>query len=252
MLVVALNSDASVRGLKGEGRPIVPEAERAEVLLALEAVDRVVVYDEPTPIEVVRALLPDVLVKGADWARGRDRGARRGRGRAGAGWCGSRSCPAAPPPRSWTASAGRERPGSGWLAPARSRSPALGEARRALAAPGGSRSSGLVGPARGCSSRSCSPTAPSSWWCPASATWTRRAPDLRTLAAEAGLDGRRAGASRPGAAALPRPAAPPRRLGPPRGGAPRRRRRAPRALVASPGGPAAARASPRTSSRRAW
>ena len=68
VLVVALNSDASVRGLKGEGRPVVPESERAEVLLALEAVARVVLYDEPTPIEVVRTLLPDVLVKGADWA----------------------------------------------------------------------------------------------------------------------------------------------------------------------------------------
>ena len=68
VLVVALNSDASVRGLKGEGRPVVPESERGEVLLALEAVDRVVLYDEPTPLAVVRALLPDVLVKGADWA----------------------------------------------------------------------------------------------------------------------------------------------------------------------------------------
>jgi D-beta-D-heptose 7-phosphate kinase/D-beta-D-heptose 1-phosphate adenosyltransferase len=68
LLVVALNSDASVRALKGEGRPIVSQAERAEVLLGLEAVDRVVVYDEPTPIGVVRALLPDVLAKGADWA----------------------------------------------------------------------------------------------------------------------------------------------------------------------------------------
>lgn len=67
-LVVALNSDASVRGLKGEGRPVLPEGERAELLLALEPVDRVVLYDEPTPIEVVRALRPDVLVKGADWA----------------------------------------------------------------------------------------------------------------------------------------------------------------------------------------
>jgi rfaE bifunctional protein nucleotidyltransferase chain/domain len=67
VLVVALNSDASVRGLKGEGRPIVPEGERAEVLLSLEAVDRVVLYGEPTPIEVVQALRPDVLVKGADW-----------------------------------------------------------------------------------------------------------------------------------------------------------------------------------------
>jgi D-glycero-beta-D-manno-heptose 1-phosphate adenylyltransferase len=68
VLVVAINSDASVRGLKGEGRPLVPEAERAEALGALEAVDAVVVYGEPTPREVVAALLPDVLVKGADWA----------------------------------------------------------------------------------------------------------------------------------------------------------------------------------------
>jgi rfaE bifunctional protein nucleotidyltransferase chain/domain len=68
ILIVALNSDASVRGLKGPGRPLVPEAERAEVLLALEPVERVVVYHEPTPLETIRALLPDVLVKGQDWA----------------------------------------------------------------------------------------------------------------------------------------------------------------------------------------
>ena len=67
VLVVALNSDASVRGLKGEGRPLIPEAERAEVLLGLEPVDRVVVYEDPTPLAVICALLPDVLVKGADW-----------------------------------------------------------------------------------------------------------------------------------------------------------------------------------------
>lgn len=67
VLVVAVNSDASVRALKGEGRPVLPEHERAEVLLALESVDRVVIYEEPTPIEVVRTLRPDVLVKGADW-----------------------------------------------------------------------------------------------------------------------------------------------------------------------------------------
>jgi rfaE bifunctional protein nucleotidyltransferase chain/domain len=67
VLVVALNSDRSVREIKGEGRPLVPEAERAETLLALEAVDRVVVYDEPTPLAVITALRPDVLVKGADW-----------------------------------------------------------------------------------------------------------------------------------------------------------------------------------------
>lgn len=71
VLVVALNSDASVRRLKGEGRPIVPQDERAETLLALEAVDRVVVYEDETPLEVVRVLLPDVLVKGADWAQER-------------------------------------------------------------------------------------------------------------------------------------------------------------------------------------
>jgi D-beta-D-heptose 7-phosphate kinase/D-beta-D-heptose 1-phosphate adenosyltransferase len=68
VLVVAVNSDASVRRLKGSGRPILPQAERAELLLALEPVDRVVVYEEDTPLEVVKALLPDVLVKGADWA----------------------------------------------------------------------------------------------------------------------------------------------------------------------------------------
>jgi len=67
-LVVAINSDRSVRGLKGQGRPLTPEAERAEALLALEAVDLVVVYDDPTPAAVIDALLPDVLVKGADWA----------------------------------------------------------------------------------------------------------------------------------------------------------------------------------------
>ena len=68
VLVVGLNSDASVARLKGAGRPIVPQAERAEVLCALEAVTRVVVYDEDTPREIVAVLLPDVLVKGADWA----------------------------------------------------------------------------------------------------------------------------------------------------------------------------------------
>ena len=68
VLVVALNSDASVRRNKGAGRPIVPEQERAEALLALEPVDRVVIYDEDTPAQLIAALLPDVLVKGADWA----------------------------------------------------------------------------------------------------------------------------------------------------------------------------------------
>jgi rfaE bifunctional protein nucleotidyltransferase chain/domain len=67
VLVVGLNSDRSVAALKGLSRPVVPEAERTETLLALEAVDRVVVYEDETPLEVIRALLPDVLVKGADW-----------------------------------------------------------------------------------------------------------------------------------------------------------------------------------------
>jgi D-glycero-beta-D-manno-heptose 1-phosphate adenylyltransferase len=67
-LVVAVNSDLSVRQMKGAGRPIVPERERAEVLAALECVDAVLIFDEPTPQEIVAALLPDVLVKGGDWA----------------------------------------------------------------------------------------------------------------------------------------------------------------------------------------
>ena len=68
VLVVGLNSDRSVRALKGEGRPLIPEGERAETLAALEAVDRVIVYDDDTPRAVISVLAPDVLVKGADWA----------------------------------------------------------------------------------------------------------------------------------------------------------------------------------------
>ncbi len=70
LLVVGLNSDASVRRLKGPSRPVLPEGERAEALRALEAVDRVVLYEQDTPLETIRALVPDVLVKGADWAPG--------------------------------------------------------------------------------------------------------------------------------------------------------------------------------------
>jgi rfaE bifunctional protein nucleotidyltransferase chain/domain len=66
-LIVGLNSDASVRQLKGEGRPIVPERERAEILTALACVDAVVIFDDLTPREVIARLLPDVLVKGGDW-----------------------------------------------------------------------------------------------------------------------------------------------------------------------------------------
>ena len=67
VLIVGLNSDASVRQLKGEGRPVIPERERAEILATLESVDAVVIFDDLTPREVIARLLPDVLVKGGDW-----------------------------------------------------------------------------------------------------------------------------------------------------------------------------------------
>lgn len=67
LLVVAINSDASVRQLKGDSRPLMPQAERAEVLAALAAVDYVVVFDAPTPRELIQELRPDALVKGGDW-----------------------------------------------------------------------------------------------------------------------------------------------------------------------------------------
>jgi D-beta-D-heptose 7-phosphate kinase/D-beta-D-heptose 1-phosphate adenosyltransferase len=67
LLLVAINSDASVRRLKGPERPVIPESERAEVLLALAAVDAVAIYDDETPLRVVEALSPQVLAKGADW-----------------------------------------------------------------------------------------------------------------------------------------------------------------------------------------
>src|SRR5215510_11890017 len=68
VLIVGLNSDASVRRNKGPERPINPEAERAEVLEALECVDAVSVFDEDTPADIIRRVQPDILVKGADWA----------------------------------------------------------------------------------------------------------------------------------------------------------------------------------------
>lgn len=68
VLVVGVNSDASVRRLKGPARPVRGEAERAVLLAALECVDAVVVFDEDTPRELVGALLPDVIVKGGDYA----------------------------------------------------------------------------------------------------------------------------------------------------------------------------------------
>lgn len=69
VLVVGVNTDASVRALnKGDGRPIVPEAQRAEVVAALACVDYVVLFDEPDPGRLIADLQPDVLVKGGDWA----------------------------------------------------------------------------------------------------------------------------------------------------------------------------------------
>ena len=69
VLIIGLNSDASVRRLdKGPDRPLNPEQERAEVLAAMRVVDAVVIFDEETPLEIVTAVQPDVLVKGADWA----------------------------------------------------------------------------------------------------------------------------------------------------------------------------------------
>jgi len=82
LLIVGVNSDRSVRANKGAHRPITPEAERVEILEALTVVDAVVVFDEDTPYDLIKALQPDVLVKGADWAEdaivGRDVVERRG------------------------------------------------------------------------------------------------------------------------------------------------------------------------------
>jgi D-beta-D-heptose 7-phosphate kinase/D-beta-D-heptose 1-phosphate adenosyltransferase len=67
ILVVGLNSDRSVRDIKGDTRPILPESERAHVLAGLAAVNYVVLFDEPDPLRLITALAPDVLVKGGDW-----------------------------------------------------------------------------------------------------------------------------------------------------------------------------------------
>jgi rfaE bifunctional protein nucleotidyltransferase chain/domain len=68
ILILALNTDASVRRLKGPSRPLIPEQQRAGLAAALEAVDAVTFFDEDTPRELIAAVLPDILVKGADWA----------------------------------------------------------------------------------------------------------------------------------------------------------------------------------------
>jgi rfaE bifunctional protein nucleotidyltransferase chain/domain len=70
-LIVGVNSDRSVRAIKGPERPIVNEGERAETVAALESVDAAVIFDEDTPAEIIRLIQPDVLVKGADWAADR-------------------------------------------------------------------------------------------------------------------------------------------------------------------------------------
>jgi len=67
VLVLALNSDSSVRLLKGEERPLVPEKERAEILAALEFIDFVTIFEELTPLELINYLKPDILIKGGDW-----------------------------------------------------------------------------------------------------------------------------------------------------------------------------------------
>ncbi len=67
ILVLALNSDSSVRQIKGEKRPLVPQAERAEIIAALEFIDFVTIFDEQTPLELIKLLKPDVLIKGGDW-----------------------------------------------------------------------------------------------------------------------------------------------------------------------------------------
>jgi D-beta-D-heptose 7-phosphate kinase/D-beta-D-heptose 1-phosphate adenosyltransferase len=82
VLIVGLNSDRSVRANKGPGRPVTPEGERAEIVAALACVDAVLIFDDETPYEAIKALQPDVLVKGGDWAEdaivGRDIVEQRG------------------------------------------------------------------------------------------------------------------------------------------------------------------------------
>ena len=68
ILIVGLNSDNSVKEIKGESRPIVPEVERAYILKGLRSVDYVVLFDESTPKNLIEKIIPDVLIKGSDWA----------------------------------------------------------------------------------------------------------------------------------------------------------------------------------------
>ncbi|KPJ68984.1 MAG: hypothetical protein AMJ45_01390 [Syntrophobacter sp. DG_60] len=69
-LIVAVNSDKSVRAIKGSKKPLVPQEERAELIAALSFVDSITVFDQSTPLELIEYICPDVLVKGSDWAEG--------------------------------------------------------------------------------------------------------------------------------------------------------------------------------------
>jgi rfaE bifunctional protein nucleotidyltransferase chain/domain len=66
-LIVAVNSDQSVKAIKGPDRPVMNQSERSEILASLECVDMVIIFDEDNPMEVIRYLMPDILVKGGDW-----------------------------------------------------------------------------------------------------------------------------------------------------------------------------------------
>lgn len=70
-LIVGLNSDASVRRLKGRGRPVTPQGDRAKILAGLESVDFITIFNEDTPLNLISHLKPDILVKGADWDKNR-------------------------------------------------------------------------------------------------------------------------------------------------------------------------------------
>ncbi len=71
VLIVAVNSDSSIRRIKGSSRPIVPEKERARLVASLKPVDVVTIFSEPTPLKVIEAIRPDLLAKGGDWSRQR-------------------------------------------------------------------------------------------------------------------------------------------------------------------------------------
>ncbi len=83
ILVLGLNSDKSVKTIKGEKRPVVSELQRAEVLAGLQCVDYITLFDEPDPLSLIERLEPDVLVKGADWSEDKIVGAREVRERGG-------------------------------------------------------------------------------------------------------------------------------------------------------------------------